>query len=254
MDKNEEDWTNPDPNAPSFDPKWMYKGPDAMRPGATTGGGTGNPFIFLPTGELVWGDGVGHETMTDPKFSKFGRMLRAIFSPEEEVRLDQESDGFVDGDKVRWAMQKRALFGRLGWLKGEQVVWLWPGTDNFSTLLPKLIDKLEQDGKVSGSTRINVGVSAYYTVDQFRDKRSAVQGKLQAASAEGGRMLTRRPETPPSASSLRAIRQADIAAAAAGRGYSYAARYGESMSFKNFITESEQCEVFRMSSMRSRSA
>lgn len=230
-------WVNrPDPDAPVLAPKFMYKGPDAMRPGAMTGGGTGRAFVFLPNGQIEWSKTVGHESMIDPKSQVFHDMLAVLFTPEDQKSLATRSayqgEPFFDTDMIRGRMQDKAIFGRIGSVSGRDVLWLWPGTEQFGRLLPLLIDKLTETGQVGNDTLINVGTSSYYTVGEFHKRRQEVQAKLQAASEEGGKIL--RPGVP-TAAEIRTARRKDIDDAAAGRApFSYAFRYGESDCLPSF--------------------
>jgi hypothetical protein len=183
----------PDVKAPP--PRVLYAGPDAMRPGAREGG-RGEAFIYFADGTLEWAPGPGHESMLDVRRQgpdKIMTLLAHAFSPEEVKALAQETsyqdEPFFEDRILRMKLQQRALFGRVGSVHGYDMLSLWPGTGNFTTLMPKLVDVLAKDGRITQNTLITVGREARYTVSQFLAKQQEVTAKLQQASNELGDVM-----------------------------------------------------------------
>jgi len=233
MDQHDkDDWIWEDePDVQGPPPRLMGKGPDAMRQGAITGAGTGRPFIFLANGDLVWGDGVGHESMLTPKFPKFKKIIEDAFpDPEMYRKVGEESsmggEPFADHYELRRYLQRVALFGRLGSVSGYNLLALWPGTENFGTLLPALIDTLKEKGEISDSTRISVGRSVKYTVGYFLKKKAEVMGQLKKDNDADAALLTKGPGVP-SAAQIKAGRDLDKKNAEEGKGFQYLYRWGE---------------------------
>jgi hypothetical protein len=171
---------------PAPSPRVMYKGPDAMRPGAGSGG-NGEAFIFSRDGTLSWAPGVGHETMLDHKNpAKVRELLSHSFTPEEiqniEAKTSYRGEPFFEDRVLRFMLIQRAVFGRVGRVSGYDMLSLWPGTDDLRRLLPMLVDKLHAENRIFGGTLITIGRDAMYTVDQFLQKKTEVTAKFQAAS------------------------------------------------------------------------
>jgi hypothetical protein len=172
-------WQN-EPGVTGPSERIMSRGPDAMRPGADPLSGTGRPFIFLPNGDVVWGDHIGHEWMLDKNFPKFLHMLEILF-PGDEYKIGAEKtsylgEPFYERDVLRVLMKKAGgVFGRLGRVEGYNVLALWPGTTGIESLLPALVDTLIATGEINNDTRISVGSTVKYTVAFFQ-KRQSMQG------------------------------------------------------------------------------
>jgi hypothetical protein len=155
----------------------MCRGPDAMRPGADPQSGSGRPFIFLPSGEVVWGDQIGHEWMLDKCFPKFEHMLEVLFPDDEYKSVAEQTSHsgqpFFERDTLRALMKNAgAVFGRLGSVEGFHVLALWPETKELESLLPVLVDALIAIGEINDNTRISIGSNVKYTVGFFQKRRS----------------------------------------------------------------------------------
>lgn len=214
-------------------------GPDSMRPGASRNGGTGEAFIFLPNGELLWATKVGHESMLDPQYPKFHHMLEVLFGRDGVAKLADETSvngvPFVDHYTLRRRMIPRAIFGRVGNVSGFQMVSLWPGTEHFETLVPQLIDKLLQEDKINEDTRVTIGRTLYYTVGHFLHRRQEVLSQMKADNNDGKRLLN---QGPASAAEIRLGREKDKESAAQGKGFRYDYRWGES--FGSWLSHQEK--------------
>jgi hypothetical protein len=225
----------------NLDAPALRAGPDTMRPGARGATGSGTPFIFLPTHELVLVDGViGHETLLDDKFPGFHDMIAACFPDPKSYKHAEEETGYrgtpwVDHFALRRLMfQAGAIFGRVGSIQRQGVIALWPGTENLSAHLPACLKALIARNRAAPTDIVSLGNNPIAPAGELL--RRVGMDKAERANKAAGTLGV----TYPSAVEIKRWRERDKAAAELGhQPFQYTYRYGEG--FKSFfISETER--------------
>jgi hypothetical protein len=222
-------------------------GPDSMRTGARGAFGTGSPFVYTPNKQLFLDKQLnGHEQMITKEYKDFWNLVRATYPNEQEFeeigqKTSYRDETFADTIDLRGLLQKRAIFGRLGTINGQQIIALWPGTNNLPSMVDGLIKELIKKAEVTPEAYIVLHRDPICTVQEFMARHGEMTAKIAADNKAGSALLNSKPNslsvplhTPKNPYQMGLV---DTDA----KLYNHMFRYGENTTegFKNFVQEKE---------------